>query len=53
VLTTQKRETIFEEFIKNYLYKTKSVLKVQLIIPKVTGNEEVNDVGWEWFANAR
>jgi hypothetical protein len=35
------------------LYKAESVLKIQLKIPKVTGNEEINEVVWEWFMNAR
>jgi hypothetical protein len=40
---------MFEEFIENYLYKAESVLKIQLRIPKVSGNKVV----WEWFTNAR
>jgi hypothetical protein len=50
---TRKQKAIFEELIKNYLYKAESVLKIQLQIPKVTGNEEINEVVWEWFRNAR
>jgi hypothetical protein len=35
------------------LYKAESVLKKQLKIPKITGNEEINELVWEWFTNAR
>jgi hypothetical protein len=35
------------------LYKAESVLKIQLKIPKLTGNDEINEVVWEWFTNAR
>jgi hypothetical protein len=50
-----KRKAIFEEFIKNYLYKVESVLKIQiqLKISKVTSIEEINEVVWELFTNAR
>jgi hypothetical protein len=48
-----KWKAIFEDFIKNYLYKVESVLKIQLKIPKVTSNEEINVVVWEWLRNAR
>jgi hypothetical protein len=49
----RKRKAEFEEFIKNYLYRVERVLKIQLKIPKVNGNEELNEVVWEWFTNAR
>jgi hypothetical protein len=39
-----ERNAIFEEFIKNCLYKAENVLK----IPNLTGNEEINEVVWEW-----
>jgi uncharacterized membrane protein len=45
----QKQKAVFEECIENYLYKAKTVLKIQLRIPKVSGNEVV----WKWFTNAR
>jgi hypothetical protein len=35
------------------LYKAESVLKIQLKIPKVTGNKEIKEVVWEWFMNTR
>jgi hypothetical protein len=38
---------------KLLVYKAEHVLKIQLKIPKVTGNEEINWVVWEWFTNAR
>jgi hypothetical protein len=28
-----------------------SVLKIQLKILKVTSNEEINELVWEWFTN--
>jgi hypothetical protein len=49
----RKRKAIFEEFIKNYLYKVESVLKIQLKIARITSNEENNEIVWEWFTNAR
>jgi hypothetical protein len=39
-LPNAEQTAIFEEFIKNYLYKAESVLKI-------------NEVVWEWFTNAR
>jgi hypothetical protein len=35
------------------LHKAESVLKIRLKIPKVSGDEEINKVVWEWFMNAR
>jgi hypothetical protein len=35
------------------LHKAESVLKIQLKIPKITGNEEINKLVWEWFTNTR
>jgi hypothetical protein len=49
----RKRKAICEELIKNYSYKAESGLKIQLKIPKVTRNEEINEVVWEWLTNAR
>jgi hypothetical protein len=43
----------FTLLIKNYLCKEERGLKIQLKTPKVTGNEEINGVVWEWFTNAR